>query len=101
MKPVYILAWIFSLGLMCLGVLLLIVAPLSRLGLGEPGTGMSMEEFKRINAQIAASPWTPVPFVVTGLACWGGNKRRHLRVQKETGIWPMVFISLGRGFEKA
>jgi hypothetical protein len=67
MKPVYILAWIFSLGLMCLGVLFLIAAPLSRLGLGEPGTGMCMEEFRRINAQIAASPWTPVPFVPLGL----------------------------------
>ena len=42
-------------------------SPLSRLGLGEPGTGMSDEEFDRINAEIASSPWTPVPFIVTGI----------------------------------
>jgi hypothetical protein len=59
--------WFTSVALMCLGGFLVITSPLSRLGLGEPGTGMSWEEFKRINAEIAASPWTPVPFVIAGL----------------------------------
>ena len=62
------IAGLLSLVLVCLGVLIVITAPLSRLGLGEPGTGMSFEEFKKINAEIAASPWTPVPFLIVGFA---------------------------------
>ena len=61
-----LIGWLMSFGLMCLGALLIVFAPLSRLGLGEPGTGMSIEEMERINAKIAASPWPPFFCLILG-----------------------------------
>jgi hypothetical protein len=63
---VTLVGWLMSLGLMCLGALMIVFAPLSRLGLGEPGTGMSVEEMERINAKIAASPWPPLFCLLVG-----------------------------------
>jgi hypothetical protein len=63
-----LIGWLMSFGLMCLGALLIVFAPLSRLGVGEPGTGMSIEEMERLNAKIAASPWPPLICLLVGLA---------------------------------
>lgn len=65
---VTVVVWLASLGWICLGALAILLAPLSRLGVGEPGTGMSIAEMERLNARIAASPWPPLICAAAGFA---------------------------------
>ena len=83
---------LLTLFLMCLGAFLMLTAQFARLGLGEPGTGMSMEEFYRINEAIRISPWGPFLITEVGrvllilspvlLILWLWHRRRNRKTVK-------------------